>query len=125
MPEDEGERKSNNPKGRPRLDLTPEQRIERHRLIRKYHAQINYYIHGNKLDLTKPQMITEVTIQDVRRASRFRKNIKEIFEGLQQLGGIPRSLQPLAESLEDESLPDKTERAERRDRLQAPVEVDP
>ena len=119
IPEENRKTKSNNPRGRPPLDLSEEDRAERRRLISKIHSQLNYYIHGNKLDLTSPQIITDISMQDVRRANRFRKNMREILEGLKKVGGVPKNFQNLADTLDSNELPDKNERAARRDRVKS------
>ncbi len=81
--------KSNNPRGRPALNLTVEQRTERRILLKRLHSQVRYYITEGNLDLSKPQYLTEVTLRDVRKATRFRNNIITILEALEIVGGIP------------------------------------
>jgi hypothetical protein len=81
--------KSNNPRGRPSLGLSPENTEKRSKLLKKLQNQIRYYITQGNLDLTKPQFIIDVTPQDIRRVARFKKNIEETLEALKTVGGIP------------------------------------
>ena len=81
--------RTNNPKGRPKLDLTDFQRLERAKLLRRLSNQIHYYIHEGHLDLTTPKLPTEISVADVKKAERFHGNVKGILEKLKDLGGIP------------------------------------
>lgn len=99
MPEEEWHRKSNNPSGRPPLDITPEQRDKRRKLIRSLYNQINYYVYQGKLDLSTPHMLTEIDLKSVRKAERFNKNIRRILQGLADCGGVPSKYQHIADSI--------------------------
>lgn len=82
--------RSNNPKGRPSLDLTNQQKLTRRFLLKRLAAQVRYYIQEGNLDLSKPQYLIEVTLKSVRKATRFRDNLNDILKGLEQVGGIPK-----------------------------------
>ena len=99
MPEEEWHRKSNNPSGRPSMNISPEQRSTRQKLIRSLYNQINYYVYQGKLDLSTPHMLTEIDIKSVRKAERFNRNIRTILSGLRDCGGIPSKYQHIADSL--------------------------
>lgn len=81
---------SNNPKGRPVLDLTKTQRDQRRELLKRLNSQVRYYITEGHLDLSRPQYLTEVTLRDVRKATRFRDNMICILKDLEKVGGIPK-----------------------------------
>ena len=81
---------SNNPNGRPPLDLSDDDRIKRQKLLRRLSNQKRYWLaqNGLKLGLVDVRDITE---KDVKRLNRLDSNIKEILAGLEDLGGIPNS----------------------------------
>jgi len=92
---------SNNPAGRKPLDLTEDQRTERRRLLKRLAAQQRYYIHDGHLDLSSPKYLIEITRSDVRKATRFNRNLEEIMDALRMVGGIPKKYQ---ESVEEQAL---------------------
>lgn len=80
--------RTNNPRGRPQLDLTIEEKALRTKLLKSLRNQFRYYVRQGNIDLT-PKYPSELDIEDVRKAKKFNKNLSEIFEGLEKLGGIP------------------------------------
>ena len=73
------EQKSNNPAGRPvNMDLTPEQREERTKVMRAISGQINYYITSGKLP-DNPE----------RYSRKFNENMQGYVLRLVELGGVP------------------------------------
>lgn len=95
---------TNNPNGRPKLDLTKEQMKRRVSLLRSLSNQSKYYLVGdNKLDFT-PRFITEMTVEEVRRGKRFTGNIKRILEELESLGGVPPKWKEVLPSFKQSSV---------------------
>jgi|TARA_Y100000310_G_scaffold332145_1_gene407176 hypothetical protein len=80
--------RTNNPRGRPALDLTPEQMKTRQRLLKSLRNQIRYYITGERVTMT-PQLPTQMSVHDVKSARRFQENIERIKKELDQVGGVP------------------------------------
>jgi membrane-bound lytic murein transglycosylase B len=79
---------SNNPKGRPKSNLTDDQRIRRNRLLQRLRQQIHYYMTEKKLDLS-PRSISYITQQDVKQAQRFKNNLENLIKELEEVGGVP------------------------------------
>ena len=118
MPESKRVRKSNNPKGRPKLDITDEQRVIRKKLLLRLYRQFDYYLYSGRLDLTERQLVTNITEIDVRRATRFAKNIRYIIEELEKVGGVPNRYKHIADSIQtDDSPVPPEERQGRLDRV--------
>ena len=82
--------KSNNPRGRPSLGLTKEQTVKRGKILKSIQNQIRYYIVQGNLNLTQARYLTEISVQDVRRAQRFRDNLTRLVEELESVGGVPK-----------------------------------
>lgn len=95
--------RNTNPRGRPLLDLTQTQRETRRTLMKKWVAQVRYYITEGNLDLSRPVYLTDVTLKDVRKATRFRDNLANILEALEKVGGIPEKYKVYMESPEAET----------------------
>jgi len=100
IPDEQRKYASNNPRGRPKLDLTDEQRARRRKLLRRLHNQFAYYIKGGKLNLD-PKPIYELTQQDVRRYGKFSSNVYSLLEELKECGGIPPKLRSFSSALMD------------------------
>jgi hypothetical protein len=81
--------KAHNPKGRPPLDMSEEDKRTRLKLLRKLHNQINYYISRNNLDYTKQFTLQNIDSRLVKRAERFHDNLREIYAQLELVGGVP------------------------------------
>ena len=90
--------RTNNPNGRPKLDITEEQRVKRTKLLKSLRNQVRYYISDGNLDLT-PKYPTEINVKDVKKAKRFHGNIAEIFKELETCGGIPLKYKDYASSV--------------------------
>ena len=93
---------SNNPRGRPLLNLTGAQRTDRRTLLKKLNAQVRYYIKEGHLDLSRPVYLSGVTFKDVRKATRFRDNLDNILNSLGEVGGIPKKYKGYLSEPEDE-----------------------
>lgn len=80
--------RTNNPRGRPALDLSTSQMKRRQKLLKSLRNQIRYYINEGRIDLT-PKLPMQISIHDVRRAEKFQTNIERIKSQLEELGGVP------------------------------------
>lgn len=85
--------RTNHPQGRPRLDLTSAQTIERNKILKYIGNQVSYYL--PKINLTQSVLLLNVAKADVRRAENFRKNLTTAVTRLQQLGGVPEKYKGL------------------------------
>jgi len=81
--------KSNNPRGRPRLDLTDEQRHYRLKLLRRLKHQVDYYITSGRINLGETKNLVDINIKEVKQAKRFQKNLRHILGELDTVGGPP------------------------------------
>lgn len=87
---------SNNPRpqnlepkgGRPKLELTAEQKQHRRRLLARLSSLHNYYLPSLKL-----RDIDSLTRQDLDRFHHFHQRRKELLRQLESCGGIPERYQ--------------------------------
>ena len=75
--------------GRPKLDLSEEQRTERRKILNSLHALKKYYL--PKLNFSGD--VTKLNLIDLRRFQRFHQRRKELIERLIDVGGIPEQYQ--------------------------------
>ena len=80
--------RTNNPRGRPQLDLSDDAKIRRTKLLKSLRNQFRYYVRQGNMDLT-PKYPNEMDVGDVRKAKKFQSNLDHIFSELTKVGGIP------------------------------------
>lgn len=80
--------RTNNPRGRPQLDLSTEERTRRTKLLKSLRNQFRYYVSQGNMDLM-PKYPNEMDVADVRKAKKFHNNLGRIFDELREVGGIP------------------------------------
>ena len=76
--------------GRPSLDLSPEQKQERQRLLARLSALKSYYLPRDEKPLLNLQGdISTLTPLDLRRFRNFTTRYNDIVDQLNELGGLP------------------------------------
>ncbi len=96
------ERVSNNPRGRPAMDISPIDMKRRRSLLRRLYNQLEYYI-GKERITTGPVLLTEVSRIDVKRAEKFRDNLAYILLELGKVGGVPDKFKHYTKSSDKET----------------------
>ena len=87
--------RTNNPKGRPQLDLSQEDKQKRTKLLKSLRNQFRYYVRQGNIDLT-PKFPNEIEVKDVKRAKRFKGNLSKLFAELEEVGGVPKQYRDYA-----------------------------